>query len=371
MKPRISTVLISASCTALLTLLASTATAQCEPAGRSLVSWLPLDATATDILGSNHGTVIGTPVFGAGHVGGALRFDSDDDAVVIADDPSLDVNAGGFTVEFWMRGDAAQVHAQFLVVDKSHGWIDSTGWLFQGDTSTGVVHFGIGAGGPSSSNFPTVPSVGSVLDGAFHHIAGTWNGTQIELFIDGASQGTTPLSTPANNDRPVHLGFSWGGGTPRRFFRGEVDELGVYARALTQSEIVAIANAGSSGKCRPSASCTFRNGSGINPTGYVCTTDAVLGSSWVTTMPTEATTLTTFMAIAAVPGQFPLFGGELLIDPTGPVLFLEGNGTHTVPIPSASVLLGVLLPTQGLRVDAPGGQPQIVLFNALDIVLGL
>ncbi len=69
--------------------------------------------------------------------------------------------------------------------------------------------------------------------------------------MDGVLQGATPFTTPFNNTRVLNIGFAAGGGAPQRFFRGSVDEFGIYSRALSASEIQAIFNTGSSGNCKP------------------------------------------------------------------------------------------------------------------------
>jgi hypothetical protein len=66
--------------------------------------------------------------------------------------------------------------------------------------------------------------------------------------VDGVLRGSTPVSTVAGNNRNLNIAFSWGGGTPTRFFRGSVDELAIYSRALNGAEIASIYNAGAAGK---------------------------------------------------------------------------------------------------------------------------
>jgi hypothetical protein len=211
-----------------------------------LVSWWPGDGNADDIQNGNDGTVLGGTFFTPAKVGEGFTFDSDDDRVTIPHNANLNVNSPGFTAELWMKGIKNQPQSLYLVVGKSHGFVDNTGWVFQGVSATGELFFGIGAGG----GFPGVSSVVDVLDGNFHHIAGTWDGSLIQLYVDGVPQGSVPLTTPANNTRAVNIGFAWGGGSPQRFFRGIVDELEIFNRALSAKEIAAIYNAGSAGKCK-------------------------------------------------------------------------------------------------------------------------
>jgi PKD repeat protein len=51
------------------------------------------------------------------------------------------------------------------------------------------------------------------------------------------------------NDRPLLIGAGHIGGSPIRYFRGQIDEPAVYNRALSATEIGAIHAAGASGKC--------------------------------------------------------------------------------------------------------------------------
>jgi hypothetical protein len=129
------------------------------------------------------------------------------------------------------------------------------------------------------------------------------------------------------------------------------------------SEAVA---AGTSGAC---ASCTERNGSGINQVAYVCARPPILGENWTTFVAVTQFTQATYVAIGAGPTQVPILGGELLIDLSFSV-FLPGRGEHVIPIPNDAVFLGVPLYTQGFRVDRIVA-PALLLLNAQDAVIGL
>ena len=93
--------------------------------------------------------------------------------------------------------------------------------------------------------------------------------------MDSVLQGTAALEVPANNARPVNIAFSWRGGPPRRFFRGSVDEIGLFSRALTPEEIRAIYQAGSAGKIKPENTITLPN---LGNRGYIFSTQELTGS---------------------------------------------------------------------------------------------
>lgn len=124
--------------------------------------------------------------------------------------------AGPFSIECWIQANSQQSFPQALIVDKSHGWTDGTGWLIQ-TLPGGQAGFSYGIGGPTGDTiyFPFVATSNSVLDNQWHHVAGVWTGTQLQIYEDGVLQDALNQTIlPANNSRDVEIGRSWGGGTP-------------------------------------------------------------------------------------------------------------------------------------------------------------
>lgn len=114
------------------------------------------------------------------------------------------------------------------------------------------------------------------------------------------------------------------------------------------------------------ACCIFRNGTGVNPSDYSCVTAPRIGAIWLADISTTATTIGTYIVLGGPPVLVPLFGGEALVIPTGGLL-PSVAGSFAVPIPNDPILLGLSLPTQGLRLDSLAG---VELLNAQDLVFG-
>jgi hypothetical protein len=111
------------------------------------------------------------------------------------------------------------------------------------------------------------------------------------------------------------------------------------------------------------ASCTSRNGSGINPVACTCVTLPIVGTTWDLDVSFGANTLATFLFADPTPiPAFPLFGGELLIAPTA---FPVGT---SLTLPRGYT--GLEFSLQGMRVDFDGVDISFVLTNAQDAVLG-
>lgn len=118
------------------------------------------------------------------------------------------------------------------------------------------------------------------------------------------------------------------------------------------------------------ASCTRRNGTGINFLGCECVTRPIMGSNLIIGFTPDPNTVLTFVALSGAPfPATPLFSGELLVDPTALEAFTN-VGTHTFPLPPAPALFRQTAYMQGARLDATGGGT-IVLLNAIDVTIGL
>jgi hypothetical protein len=84
-------------------------------------------------------------------------------------------------------------------------------------------------------------STASVNDGAWHHVAGVYNGTAGFLYIDGALDTSTALT--ATN---VNAGLNWRigaqlPGVTQHFFAGSIAHPIIVSRALTAGEVKSVA----------------------------------------------------------------------------------------------------------------------------------
>lgn len=193
---------------------------------------------------ANHGSPTGNPTYsgdtapGGGAASGS--FDGNGDYVSISHSASLNL-VSAFTVEFRMKAGTAGNSGHRLLVDKSHGFIDSTGWTFQ--TVNGNVHLNLGAGG----TFPGGVSTTNVHDNQWHHIAGTYDitdvGQELKLYIDGVLEGAFNVGTYTANLRDVVIGAACvfpGCNFPgqQRFYNGLIDDLRISDTALTAGQFL-------------------------------------------------------------------------------------------------------------------------------------
>jgi hypothetical protein len=112
-----------------------------------------------------------------------------------------------------------------------------TGWM-PAFASAGHLAYRLGGQG-----FDTGIAIGTVRDGRWHHIAATKSGTAGALYVDGQLVHSSP--TGAGSQLATGPWHVMRNGTNAVFSEGEADEVALYTRALSASEIqnhVALAN---------------------------------------------------------------------------------------------------------------------------------
>jgi len=113
--------------------------------------------------------------------------------------------------------------------------------LFSFQEGGTVLSLGLNVGGYIECDAPIDPA--RVADGRWHHCAGTFDGQTMRVFLDGSEIGslerTGPVSVDA--DAPVFIGSSSG---ESEHFQGDLDEVRVYAEALTGDDVAALYRAG-------------------------------------------------------------------------------------------------------------------------------
>lgn len=209
---------------------------------RGLVLYFDFDrqepgGVVTDQSGKgNHGKVTGATWTASGRKGGAYQFAPVDNYVSVA--PSESLNAKQITVAAWIK--TAWVDTVWRrIFDKQYnqGFALSIGGMVKQDKQwQGKAGFEI--------NTKYASSDAVIADGAWHHIAGTFDGTQVKVYVDGRPQkkvvrwngevgvNTYPLTIGANRSNPdAKLGEVGAS------FVGTMDEAMIYNRALSDDEV--------------------------------------------------------------------------------------------------------------------------------------
>jgi hypothetical protein len=182
------------------------------------------------------GLLINGPVWTSGVTGGALSLDGTDDYVMIADYRGVP-GAGSRTCTAWVK---TSVSGLDQIITSWGSAQTGRKWMFR-IQPTGEPAVGVWGGFAKG----TV----SVADNQWHHIAAVLNRDEtptvdeIQFYVDGqlqvtAANNTQPINT--SDSEQVYLGVL-DTGTLQNYFRGLLDDVRIYSRALTAEEIAALA----------------------------------------------------------------------------------------------------------------------------------
>jgi hypothetical protein len=217
----------------------------CAPAPVGLVAWYSGDNNALDSRSRNNGTLLDGATFVSGNVGQAFQF-VPNQRVLAPDSASLDLT-NAVTIETWISpqqfGGAGNNSS--VVLKGSIGGASGE--------SYSLMFFSNGSAALRLSNGSTIEQLFSAAIlplNTFSHIVGTYDGTTMKFYVNGVLTNSAVSSLgPLNNSAGPMLIGSNGIGP----YDGKLDEVSIYNRALTQDEITAIFNAGTAGKCKPTA----------------------------------------------------------------------------------------------------------------------
>lgn len=223
---------VTNSATAVLTVLP---VPPCLTAPSNMVSWWRAEGGAADEVSGNHGLLSNGVSFAALRAGQGFVFNGSGAVVQLGNPPNLQVQ--DFTIEAWIRRTSSSV-----VSLNGNG----NGYLFGYDNGGYAVY--LNTNGVLTLNkfgATTISTSAAITDTNLHHLAIAKSGSAVVFYVDG-------LAYPASSYNP---GFTFAGnvslgGIGTNFtFLGAIDELAVYGRALSASEVQSLYNAVSSGKC--------------------------------------------------------------------------------------------------------------------------
>lgn len=254
---------------------------------KNMVAWWPLDEktgnTATDLSGVNNVGTSNKVLYTPGKVQGAYFFAGNNtSSVQVNDHPELNFGTGDFSFDAWVKADYNN-QTQCLV-DKQ----GLNGYSF----FLMIGKFGLKM--KNGLQTTTYMAPGLVTDGKWHHIAVTVERKKkdgITFYLDGIA---TKVGDPTlragslDNDRVLRIGGPSSFINNNGFFKGDLDEIELFNRALANEEIVSIFKADRAGKCKPEpeVACTIirnsgfmlSNQPGIMPSGSVQNWSKAYGS---------------------------------------------------------------------------------------------
>ncbi|WP_160290266.1 LamG-like jellyroll fold domain-containing protein [Flavihumibacter solisilvae] len=162
--------------------------------------------------------------------------------VIVDDHNAMNFGTENFSIACWVKtGNAGRM----MIWQESgkNGTGDNQAWLRMGDNATDRrLRFTVED--VSGSSIINMGASAFLADNQWHHVVAVRNGMVTAVYVDGvevANRTTTNLKS-VSNSQGFKIGIQEGAASNSSFFDGEIDDVIIYRKALSVSEIQALFN---------------------------------------------------------------------------------------------------------------------------------
>ncbi len=229
---------------------------------KNLVAYYPLNCNSLDSSSNGiNGTIFSSPECIEGKQLEALRFDGVDDYINIPKSESNRlISSKGFTWSLWVRSSDIPQSSQpgrsrtFISAASSSDAEDIYIGFGSLSTSRNEIAFVVdgpgGAGASAAANNAILswkPAASFQAD-TWYHVVGIrdYDNNKVSLYVDGVlvEEANYPTNNPFVNPLDFSIArFSDGSSDVGSYYKGDLDEIRIYDRVITEQEILILASA--------------------------------------------------------------------------------------------------------------------------------
>jgi Concanavalin A-like lectin/glucanases superfamily/Calcineurin-like phosphoesterase len=268
--------------------------------------------TAFDsVTGSNNGTYNSGTTLG---VPGAIVSDTNSAAAVngtsgyvsVADNPNLDIT-GDMTLEMWAKPGLLNGTTQTILQKGTSANAAGPGWQYRVSITSANQWKAILFVG--SASIAVIDTIDTLSTSRWDYLVEVRSGSTMTFYVNRQPVGSTSISGPTNSTNGM-LAFGRAGGYSNYYYNGSIDEVAIYPKALSASQI----------QNHFTVATSVDTGSTPTPTATVAATATatVAATATATSAVTPTPTPTTDPVVLAA--------GDIACDPSDSS-FNSGNGT--------------------------------------------
>ena len=193
----------------------------------SIVGWWMLNDTSDDEFGMNNGVWFGGEAYSSGMFGDAGAFNGSN-YINITDDPSLDFGLNDFSYSFWMKANTVASG-----VPISHGFNPEF------NLDGGILYFYF----TTSGQCGLLASSDVLSADSWYHVVVTRRNNETDgngyLYINGNLESQSVANCNVSDTDPFFISRNHDG----FYFNGSIDDVLIFNRSLSASEISSLYNA--------------------------------------------------------------------------------------------------------------------------------
>ena len=218
-----------------------------------LVAYYPFNGNANDESeNNNNGTVNGATLTTDrfGNVNSAYSFDGQNDYIALPTQQNLFGLEKNLSISLWFKMDSTQHDMQLFSLEPSTSSVNdrNAGVMLAFDYSdwgSGKLDFFIGDGVHDGYSPSTYLTYSHIFDNSWHHVVVTRNDNIARIYVDDqlAAENTNFHNNNINWDGHAYeqdnytIGAWQSFNGVQRFFNGEIDDIRVYDKALSSTEV--------------------------------------------------------------------------------------------------------------------------------------
>ncbi|MCP4493119.1 MAG: LamG domain-containing protein [Gammaproteobacteria bacterium] len=193
-----------------------------------------LDSDGSDTTGNHDATPVGSPTYVTGFVDNACSLNGTNQYYTITN--HADLRPTNVTVCAWVKTVEDNV---YIFQSSRAGNITTAGFTLV--VAGGEVRFMLGSdtGIVNDVDRVVVYSTSTVADGEWHHVAGTWDGSDSKVYVDGVLEATKSYTGALayNATNYVQIGRYWDGTVDTAYFNGNIDGVKVFGYAASADQV--------------------------------------------------------------------------------------------------------------------------------------
>ncbi len=204
-----------------------------------LVGWWPFNGNANDESGNgNHGTVNGASLTSDRFGNNNSYYFNGNANILVNNSNSLQVGTNQ-TISLWIKVNSLQPNLNWILQKGTGGGCQTTGYYVAFDGNGTIFHRTFNFG--QNSNYCATIGDYSNYDTNWHQLIFVYSPPYNKMYIDGVLAGNgmnCSTCNVINSSNPLIIGS--GSGQNGFKWDGKIDDIAIYNRALTQSEITAL-----------------------------------------------------------------------------------------------------------------------------------
>jgi hypothetical protein len=161
----------------------------------------------------------------------AVYFNGEADYIDMKD--NLDLNPSGFTISAWIKSDATRIGKTSILSKRDSGFTEGYDLTLSSDNRVKISW--------KNNNLQSLSSNTSIPNEEWHHVAVTYNGSMVSIYIDGVLDNSANRTAPITSNASFLIAAA-GKNEPLQHFKGHIDEVRVWDRELSKGQLRSIMN---------------------------------------------------------------------------------------------------------------------------------